>query len=314
MREHQPLREILERPRPFVAPDLRPTGLRLHPEQLGDGVYALLANQPPKDNNGVVFGRDAALVVDTGVTPTVGERIRHEASELTAAPIRYVANTTYHGDHTFGNTAFGSEVTILSSNTNRMCMDDLEREKRARSESMFGESSLDEVTTWRRPDIVFDRFLSVDLGNKTVWLWHFGPGNGAGDVLVHVPDEGVVWTGNFLVPAGMVPMVLIGDPWSYSESVRAASEQLDIDRIVPGHGFIAPARPAVEWMLDYLERLGSTVLRDFRAGKDVDRIMNEFTLPAEHGENEMVRALNDSFHRLNILTTYRRLGDSAERG
>ncbi|WP_198961176.1 MBL fold metallo-hydrolase [Pseudonocardia sp. MH-G8] len=313
MSRPQGFHEFPERPHPFVAPDLSPGGLRLRPESLGHNVYALMANQPPKDNNGVVIGSRAALVVDAGVTPTVGGYIQQEVRELTDRPIRYLVNTTYHGDHTFGNSAFGPEVAIVSSRPNRACMDDLDREKLARSESMFGDPALDTVRTWRKPDVVFDRFLEVDLGGKVVELWHFGPGNGAGDVLVYVRDDGVVWSGNFLVPAGMVPMLLIGDPWSYARSLRSAMRALDFELIVPGHGPIAPAREACAWMLHYLQLLGERVDDGFRRGQDPDDVMADFPVPdgVLDGGDEMVRALNESFHRLNILTTHRRLERSS---
>jgi Metallo-beta-lactamase superfamily len=103
--------ELSERPG-FVGPDLSPQGLELRPRRLGDGVYALLANIPPKDNNGLVVGAEAALVVDAGVTPQIGKQIQRLAARLTDRPIAYLANTTFHGDHTFGNAAFPDQVTV----------------------------------------------------------------------------------------------------------------------------------------------------------------------------------------------------------
>ena len=72
---HIPEREIAERPSGYEGPNLSPVGLELIPRRLSDGVYALLANVPPKDNNGVIFGREAALVVDAGITPEISRRI-----------------------------------------------------------------------------------------------------------------------------------------------------------------------------------------------------------------------------------------------
>ena len=48
--------EIEERPEGFVGPNLDPEGLVLQPQELGPGVYALMANQPPKDNNVLIVG------------------------------------------------------------------------------------------------------------------------------------------------------------------------------------------------------------------------------------------------------------------
>ena len=44
----------------------------MRPFPLGDGVFALLAQPVPRDNIGVIFGSESALIVDVGITPHVG--------------------------------------------------------------------------------------------------------------------------------------------------------------------------------------------------------------------------------------------------
>lgn len=149
-----PLTELTERPPGFIGSDLRPTGLQLEPQQLTEGVYALMANQIPKDNN----GERASLVIDGGMTPRIGRHIQDIAGNLTSTPIRYLANTTFHGDHTFGNSAFADEVVIMTSRANRDAMTDLDTEKANRAENTHGDTALQEVTTWRLPELTFDRF------------------------------------------------------------------------------------------------------------------------------------------------------------
>lgn len=223
------------------------------------------------DNNGLIVGERSALIVDAGVTPSIGRYIQGVARDLTDVPVRYLANTTYHGDHTFGNTAFSDDVTILSSRTNKAAMSDLAREKGLRSESMDGAPEvLDEVVSWRAPDVVFDRFVEIDLGGRTVELWHFGPGNGPGDTIVHVPDAQVAWTGNFLGTMGFPGMLLIGDPLTYLRSLQAMRGTLDVRTVVPGHGLLGPTEPGTSGLLAYVENLAETVGRGVEAGTPVD--------------------------------------------
>jgi cyclase len=309
-------REMDERPPGFIAPNLSPVGLRLQPRELATGVWALMADQPPKDNNGLIVGEHSALVVDAGVTPAIGRHIQDVAAELTDVPVRYLVNTTYHGDHTFGNTAFGPDVTVLSSRLNKAAMDDLDRERRIRAESMDGRPDLlDHVTGWRLPEVVFDRFTEIDLGGRTVQLWHFGPGNGPGDTIVHVPDARVAWTGNFLGPAGFPGMLLIGDPIGYLRSVQAMRATLDVGTLVPGHGFLGPAEPGTGAFLTYLEHLAEAVTSAVSAGTPVDELYG--AIPARGiepppGAPAPFLDLIHSLHRLNILLTYRWLRATAE--
>src|SRR5215831_2080494 len=135
-------REIAERPEGYQGPNLSPVGLKLGAHRFTDGVYALMANIPPKDNNGIIAGREAALVVDAGITPDVSAQMQELAGQLTDRPVRYLANTTYHGDHTFGNMEFPAEVVIISSRVNKDNMTDLGYEKRIRSGNMYGDEGL----------------------------------------------------------------------------------------------------------------------------------------------------------------------------
>jgi cyclase len=201
---------------------------------------------------------------------------------------------------------------VISSRPNKAAMDDLDREKRLRGESMHADpDTLAGIEVWRRPDVGFDQYLEVDLGGRTVELWHFGPGNGPGDTLVYVPDAKLAWTGNFLGRAGIPPMLLIGDPATYLTSLRAMRDTLDVERLVPGHGFMADARPAADWMLAYLERLLEAVGQRRAAGQPLEAMLEEIPLwdairlpPFLPRARKMTRLIRD-LHRLNILATHR---------
>lgn len=324
MSKHVLPHEIQEHPSGYFGPNLTPVGLELHPRELAAGTFALLANVPPKDNNGVVFGDRAALVVDAGITPDVGERIRRHAENLSPVPLKFLVNTTYHGDHTFGNHAF-DDLTVVTSRANADHMHDLDREKRDRTGNMHGDEHLfDDFTTWRRPDLVFDSYAEIDLGGRVVELHHFGPGNGPGDTVVHVPSARTAWTGNFLAGAGSPHMLLQAGPEPYLESLRRMRETLPrLETIVTGHGPTGDGPRAITALIAYLERLRDEVGAAFAAGCDVEETYGRCTDPWADGldrefaaalsgydlptaaVHERFTALARQLHRLNILTTYR---------
>jgi cyclase len=326
MRDNQVLtREIAERPEGYQGPNLSPVGLKLGAHRFTDGVFALMANIPPKDNNGVIAGQDAALVVDAGITPDVSAQIQELAGQLTDQPVRYLANTTYHGDHTFGNMAFPPEVVIISSQVNTDNMTDLGYEKKIRSGNMYGdEGLLDTVTRWRTPQVVFDSFAEVDLGDRVVQLWRFGPGNGPGDTIVYVPDTRTAWTGNYLSHAGVAPMLLQGGPEPYLASLERMRTALpELGTIVPGHGPMGDGPAAIGWLTGYLTRLDGDVAIAIAAGRSLAKTIASSTdpwadgldpalatalarypVPAALAQQGMV-GLCRNRHRLNIMATYR---------
>lgn len=318
-----PSRETSARPAGYHGPNLSPAGLRLIPRELAGGVHALLASIPPKDNNGLIAGDHSALVVDAGITADVSRQIQQRAAELAPAPLRYLVNTTYHGDHTFGNEAFPGDVVIISSQLNRDNMTDLDYEKQVRSGNMYGDPALETVRHWRLPDITFDYVAAIDLGGRWVRLFRFGPGNGPGDTIVYVPDSRIAWTGNYLCHAGIAPMLLQGGPEPYAASLRHMRDELpDLETIVPGHGPMGNGPEAIDWLIGYLDALTDDVAVLRARGRTADQILDECPSPFADGlDKRVIEALSTydlpldqtqprllelmyHLHRLNIMVTY----------
>jgi cyclase len=319
-----PSRETTARPEGYQGPNLSPAGLRLIPRELAGGVYALVANIPPKDNNGLVVGDHTALVVDAGVTGEVSRQIQQLAGELASKPVRYLVNTTYHGDHTFGNAAFPYDVVIVSSKANRENMSDLGYEKNVRSGNMYGDPALDSVHNWRLPDLIFENTAEIDLGGRAVQLFRFGPGNGPGDTIAYVPEARAAWTGNFLCHAGIAPMLLQGGPEPYIASLQHMRDDLpELETIIPGHGPVGNGREAIDWLIGYLGDLKTNVAELRARGYGEEQVLDECPSPFANGLDSRViealasydipqeqarKGLEDlmvHLHRLNVLVTYR---------
>jgi cyclase len=94
----------------FFPPPLNPTGARLETKELAPGIYGLLSNKPPVDNSGFVVGEHGVLVIDAHINGAMAGLIQTAVRQVTNKPILYVVNTNYHGDHTFGNSAFPQET------------------------------------------------------------------------------------------------------------------------------------------------------------------------------------------------------------
>jgi cyclase len=322
-----PTQELAERPEGYQGPDLSPRGLRLTPIPLTAGTWALVANIPPKDNNGLVVGERAALVIDAGIVPDISAQIQQLAAKQTDRPLRYLVNTSYHGDHSFGNASFPAEVTVVSSRINRDNMTDLAYEKVRRAGNMYGEVALlDAVTDWRRPEVVFETAAEIDLGGRVVQLLYFGLGNGPGDTIVYVPDAQVAWTGNYLSHAGIAPMLLQGGPAPYLASLRRMRQALpELRTIVPGHGPIGDGHAAIDWLVGYLEQLLHDVTEARQAGRTAQEALEtcpspfadgldprlvsavaRYQLPRDVARQRLLELMRN-LHRLNVLATYRAL-------
>jgi cyclase len=304
--------EIFERPKHYLGPNLDPTNVTFRPRAFAPGVYALMANPMPRDNSGLIVGEKAALVVDAGVNGATARKIQEVARKLTDVPIRYLVNTNYHGDHTFGNYAFPDSVEIIAHRLTADSMSDLDYEKKVRSRNLYGnESAIADVKRWRKPDRTFERKFEIDLGGRVVQLWNFGPGNTPGDTVVYVPQEKIAWTGNFVGNEHLLPMLLEVGPLPYIETLARCKASLDIETIIPGHGPLG--KPiAFDRTIQYLWALLQDVSKavDFglsaEAALETVRLRPEFELPWWFPVHSL-RSLMTDFQRLNVLFVYREL-------
>jgi cyclase len=302
--------EIEDRPSGYVGPNLDPSNLTFRPRRFGEGVYAIMANPVPRDNSGLIVGKDSALVIDAGINGEVAGKLQEMARRLTDKPLRYLVNTNYHGDHTFGNYAFPKSVEIIAHRETAAQMNDLDREKRIRARNLFGnDAAVADVTVWRQPDRLFDAHLEIDLGGRTVHLWNFGPGNTPGDTIVYEPVTQTAWTGNFVGNAKTLPMLLEAGPLPYLETVARFKSTLAPKRIVPGHGPLA-SPSAVSKLIRYLYALHEDVSRAIDAGLselaavEAVALREEFQLPRWF-PSPLLRRLEQNFQRLNVLAAYR---------
>ena len=129
-----------------------------------------------------------------------------------------------------------------------------DQQKKGMLVTVRNDSSVFDSAELRLPDIVFDDYLALDLGDRTVELYHFGAGNTLGDTVVFVPASKVAWTGNLVFGDGSLPFLLAGQPARYARTLTHFAEALEVETIVPGHGVPTNSTILARY-LDYLQSL-----------------------------------------------------------
>lgn len=258
-----PLAQAQQRPPPgFVPPALHPGGVVLRTVPLGDRVYALMSSRPPADNAGFVVGAAGVLVIDAHINAEMAEQILAAVRAVTDKPILYLVNTNHLADHTFGNHAFPDETVVIAHRESERLMRGFEQHKKSMLGAVRNDPAVFESAVLRLPDIVYDDYLELDLGDRKIELHHFGAGNTLGDTIVFVPEGKIAWTGNLLFGEGSLPFLLAGQPLRYAQTLAEFKDQLEVDLVIPGHG-IATNLNIIDRYVDYL-----TVLDEYMRGAD----------------------------------------------
>ncbi|GGT75880.1 MULTISPECIES: MBL fold metallo-hydrolase [Streptomyces] len=183
------------------------------------------------NNAGFVGDAGETLLVDTAATERRARLLR-EAVLAESLPLpRTIVSTHHHGDHTYGNGVFLPEARIVGHENCRAEQLAAGRQLHLLwPQTDFGDI---EVTP---PTLTYRERLTLYVGEVEVRVLHPGPAHTAGDSIVHLPRQGVVFTGD-LVFHGGTPFLPMG---SLAGSLRALDllRSLDAPTVVPGHGSV----------------------------------------------------------------------------
>jgi cyclase len=273
-------------------------------QKVADGVYAALAKPrtPINCNAAVIVFDDGVLVVDTHSRPSSATALIAQLKTITDKPVRYAVNTHFHWDHAQGNhaypVAFPKQVSIVASEATRESLrtvgaerlkdqlantpgeiaslkarlakaTDAAEQARLRDEIAQQEAYLAEIRSLELtlPDVTFDKSLYLHLGGRDIYLLFLGRGHTAGDVVVYLPKERVVATGDLL--HGWMPFMGDGYPPEWVATLDAL-DQLEFDTIIGGHGTVKP-RAHLRFFRNYLADLIAAVRDARRRGETLDQ-------------------------------------------
>ncbi len=227
-----------------------------------------------RPNAGFVVTAEGVVVIDALASPRQAEELLRTIRRVTDRPIAWLVLTHHHPDHHFG------AVVLRKAGAKVIAHPD----KRALA-SEGGEDAL--IADWVRvvgldamrgfefadtPDRPVTSSDTLRPGGKTIVVTHPGAGHSPGDLMVWLPEEGVLFAGDVLVEDG-VSMIVDGSSGvllGALDTVSALRPRL----VVPGHGAI-PARPAdlVRRTRDYLTRLQQEMRTAVEKGVPMRRAM-----------------------------------------
>jgi len=183
-----------------------------------------------------VLGGDDALVVDTRSTLRQAREVLDDLRSLGSPRIGIVVNTHGHYDHAFGNAVFRPAVIWGHERCAAMIRHTGERQRaRVAAEHAALANDLAEVTL-DPPERTFADRATIDLGGRAIELSYLGRGHTDNDIVVEVPDAGVLCAGD-LVENGAPPFFGDGYPIDWPTTVEAVLGLVDERTVVvPGHG------------------------------------------------------------------------------
>jgi cyclase len=253
-------------------------------------------------NTTLIVGDSAAMVVDAGHFPTLTRRMIADIRRITNKPVRYLVNTHWHPDHWMGNAEFRAaypSIEIISTEATRDAMvregpkfikqyrdtstlfqlralakppahADTTRTGRATRE--YYAATLPDVTgaleSWKDarielPNLTTEHDLQLHLGQRDVRVMFLGRGNTSGDLVVYVPGDRIIATGDLLVAPIPYGFGSFFDDWiGVLHSIRDLHPAI----IVPGHGAVERDTSYLSLVTDFLTAVRDSAEASVRRG------------------------------------------------
>ena len=202
-------------------------------DELAPGLYGYTAEGDP--NSGVIIGDDSVVVVDAQATPAMAADVIARIRTVTDKPIKHVVLTHYHAVRVLGASGYPDAEIIASDVARDMIVErgqqDMDSEIGRFPRLFRGKDSIPGLT-W--PGLTFHKRMTLWLGKREVQIIHIGRSHTAGDTVVWLPKERVLFAGD-VVEFGATPYC--GDAhftdWPTTLDATAA---LGAQALVPGRG------------------------------------------------------------------------------
>ncbi|MAI59330.1 MAG: MBL fold metallo-hydrolase [Rhodobacteraceae bacterium] len=222
--------------------------------EIGTGLYAFTAEGDP--NSGIIIGDDSVMIIEAQATPRLAKKVIDCVRSITDKPISHLVLTHYHAVRVLGASAFKANQVIMSDMARAMVVErgqqDWDSEFQRFPRLFEGYESIPGLT-W--PSTTFKNKMTIYLGNRRVDLMHLGRAHTAGDIVINVPDENVMFTGD-IVEYRSACYCGDGHFADWGETLDAI-RSFKPDAIAPGRGEAligeALVEEAIELTYDFIE-------------------------------------------------------------
>jgi cyclase len=227
-------------------------------------------------NSVIIIGTNGVIVVDTKTTASAGAELVADVAKITPKPITTAIVTHSDGDHVNGLASFPAGITIIAQ-------ENCKTEMQAASGSPEGVALADHMPN----RVVTKNSENATIDGVHLRFLHFVPAHTSGDLMVYLPDDKIMLTGDIVVAQSPYPLIHAEKNGSSEGWITTVKGILATDAMtfVPGHG-------PVQTREDLQKRLADTIARrdQIKAlvaqGKSLDEVrqaLNETPPPAFPG-------------------------------
>ncbi len=275
----------------------------MHRERVSENVFWFQSEVYAQVTAGIIAGPQWAVLIDTLALPEETLAIREYVEHELGVPIRYIINTHYHADHTWGNCFFPG-ATIISHSLCRQLL------KERGIPSL--EATRKQNTAFRQVKIVLPHLtfeegeLNLRVGKKNLNLFP-APGHSPDGIAVLVEEDRILFSGDAFMP---LPYIVDGNVDEITASIKRIG-RMGLENIVQGHGDIilrGEIESAVKENLAYISSIKKAVRTAIRR-KSADEYLEEVGIETCGKSRVHLGGLAEALHQRNLRALYRQASE-----
>ena len=273
----------------------------MHRERVSENVYWFQSEIYAQVTAGVVTGPQWAVVIDTLALPDEALAMRAFIEEELAVPVRYIINTHYHADHSWGNCFFPGSTVI----SHYLCRELMLEKGQAALEGAKRQNSVFKEVNLVFPQLTFEKGeFSLRVGKKNLILTHT-PGHSRDGLSVFIEEDRVLFAGDAFLP---IPYIVDGNIDELALTIKKIGK-MGLENIVQGHGDIilrGEIENSVKENLAYLSCIRKAVRTAARRRNPMDALAM-IDIESCGKSRVYLGGLAEELHRRNLRYLYKQV-------
>ncbi|SLN21273.1 Beta-lactamase precursor [Roseovarius gaetbuli] len=246
------------------------------PVEVIPGVWSAIgATAPPSyENSGhnnnlsfIVTG-DGVVVINGSAAYALAKALHDEIKRITDQPVKLVFNENGQGHATLGNSYWAEQGVPIVAHVD--AAHEVEKNGGPNLQAMKGYNrDKAEGTTVQVPTETFSDEYIVEMGDFRIEARHLGPAHSPGDIVVWLPEQSLVISGDMAFHERMLPIFADTITADWLETWDNEFEALNATYVIPGHGHPTNVAQVRRYTKGYLEHLRAQIRAHIDEGGDL---------------------------------------------
>jgi cyclase len=214
-------------------------------------------------NSGVIVGGKSVIVIDAKTTAAGGKELLEDIAKITPKPVTTVIETHSDGDHINGLVSFPTGIAIIAHENNK--------KEQVTAFAAGGRGGPPEG--YLPNQLVSKNKETLKIDGVKVELFHWAPAHTSGDLVIYLPEEKIVFTGDIIATQFPDPLIHLeknGSSEGWITTVKGITG-LNADQFVPGHGDVQ-TKAAIQKRLTDATAKRAKIKELVAQGKSLDEI------------------------------------------